>query len=105
MSGLDEKGELLPCPFCGGEAEQKSPAQPHGGMVNCRSCGAEAFGPKWNRRAPWRTEAWDALHKWVWEQRHALFTVDPDFMPKHVTLKAVHDKMRELATTPAEPRT
>lgn len=38
--------ELLPCPFCGSAAE-------HGaqGMVQCRSCGASAFGPKWNRRA------------------------------------------------------
>lgn len=42
--------ELLPCPFCGGKAERPTPDAPHGGMVQCSSCGASAFGPKWNRR-------------------------------------------------------
>ena len=46
----DPTPALLPCPFCGGDAEQPSPESPHGGMINCQSCGAEAFGPKWNTR-------------------------------------------------------
>jgi restriction alleviation protein Lar len=41
---------LKPCPFCGGEAERPRPNDPHGGMVQCVSCGASAFGPKWNAR-------------------------------------------------------
>lgn len=41
---------VKPCPFCGGRAEQSNPDAPHGGMVHCVSCGAEAFGPKWNSR-------------------------------------------------------
>lgn len=45
-----EGGWLKPCPFCGGPAAQGSPEQPHGGMVSCTSCGAQAFGPKWGRR-------------------------------------------------------
>jgi hypothetical protein len=44
--------KLLPCPFCGGRAERPTPEAPHGGMVQCSSCGASAFGPKWNRRTP-----------------------------------------------------
>ncbi len=55
--------ELLPCPFCSGRAEQRNPEQPHGGMVHCVSCGAEAFGPKWNTRAttPTASELVEAL--------------------------------------------
>ncbi|RWX26618.1 hypothetical protein EHH54_34705 [Rhizobium leguminosarum] len=49
--------EIKPCPFCGGKAEQKNPEEPHGGMVRCVSCGAEAFGPKWNRRCQF--DGWD----------------------------------------------
>lgn len=48
---MSEIPELKPCPFCGGRAEQGKPEEPHGGMVHCISCGAVAFGPKWNRRA------------------------------------------------------
>lgn len=49
--------EMKPCPFCGGEAERPHPEEPHGGMVQCKCCGAEAFGPKWNRRALSRRRA------------------------------------------------
>lgn len=49
---------LEPCPFCGGEAKQQTPEAPHGGMVQCTSCGAAAFGPKWNRRSAPPIDGW-----------------------------------------------
>jgi len=51
-----EAGELLPCPFCGGEAEKKIGVAPED-WVNCTQCGASTrFGygravvKLWNRR-------------------------------------------------------
>lgn len=44
--------KLLPCPFCGGAAEQL-----HGFYVQdvqCKACGAIADTDKWNTRAPCR---------------------------------------------------
>lgn len=46
--------------------------------------------------------AWVQLRAWLMAQRLALQTNDPDFMPKHETLKSVGAKMRELvAPVPA----
>ena len=44
--------ELLPCPFCG-EAATHSFNSLYGdmSMASCKSCGATAYAPKWNRRA------------------------------------------------------
>ena len=44
--------ELLPCPFCG-EAAKHSFNSLYGdmSMASCKSCGATAYAPKWNRRA------------------------------------------------------
>lgn len=57
--------DLKACPFCGGEAERKNEDRPHGGMVNCKRCGAEAFGPKWNSRSYQLTpeEVWEIICK------------------------------------------
>ena len=43
---------LLPCPFCG-EAAKHSFNSLYGdmSMARCKSCGATAYAPKWNRRA------------------------------------------------------
>ena len=43
---------LLPCPFCG-EAAKHSFNSLYGdmSMASCKSCGATAYAPKWNRRA------------------------------------------------------
>lgn len=43
---------LLPCPFCG-EAAKHSFNSLYGAMSmsSCKSCGATAYAPKWNRRA------------------------------------------------------
>ena len=44
--------ELMPCPFCG-EAAKHSFNDFYGdmSMACCKSCGATAYAPKWNRRA------------------------------------------------------
>lgn len=59
---LTAAGVLLPCPFCGGEAEEKD------NWVFCISCGVgyEEFDPKeskeaWNTRSPVLTPAQLAL--------------------------------------------
>ena len=46
------EAELLPCPFCG-EAAKHSFNSLYGdmSMASCKSCGATAYAPKWNRRA------------------------------------------------------
>lgn len=66
--------DILGCPFCGGKAERPRPNDPHGGMVQCVSCGASAFGPKWNRRAPAHPPVqvpvkWESPEEWEIEQR------------------------------------
>lgn len=53
-----DAGDLLPCPFCGGEAEWRdgSSTKPY---IRCRECGMRTGGSyacdklkaKWNRRA------------------------------------------------------
>lgn len=50
---VTKRGELLPCPFCGGEAVMQD------NWIFCRRCGVgyEEFDPKeskkaWNTRAP-----------------------------------------------------
>ena len=53
--------ELMPCPFCG-EAAKHSFNDFYGdmSMACCKSCGAQAYAPKWNRRAvlaKWGTPA------------------------------------------------
>ena len=55
------EAELLPCPFCG-EAAKHSFNSLYGdmSMASCKSCGATAYAPKWNRRAvlaKWGTPA------------------------------------------------
>lgn len=61
--------ELMPCPFCGGEAlERGDPNARLARWVNCKTCNADMVGKtldeaiaKWNRRSPvaegggWRT--------------------------------------------------
>lgn len=43
--------ELLPCPFCGGTAEPAyNDLQDDMSMARCVSCGAEAYGRKWQMR-------------------------------------------------------
>ena len=47
------QSELLPCPFCGGEAERYTAAVGVGfenRQVQCRNCGASAFDKKWQVR-------------------------------------------------------
>ena len=46
------EAEQLPCPFCG-EAAKHSFNSLYGdmSMASCKSCGATAYAPKWNRRA------------------------------------------------------
>ena len=53
--------ELLPCPFCG-EAANHSFNSLYGdmSMASCKSCGATAYAPKWNRRAV--LAKWGASH-------------------------------------------
>lgn len=48
---MTKKDELLPCPFCGSEAERRfNVLLKNMSMVSCSSCGAEAYDKKWNRR-------------------------------------------------------
>lgn len=48
----DERGALLPCPFCGDQAEYKYNAfYGDDSMAVCRCCGAQAFWRKWQARA------------------------------------------------------
>lgn len=49
---LTERGELLPCPFCGGEVEEQD------NWIFCINCGVgyEEFDPKESRKA-WNTRA------------------------------------------------
>jgi len=42
--------ELLPCPFCAGEARYSSPDKI--GPVFCSECGAMVNAKEWNRRTP-----------------------------------------------------
>lgn len=73
--------ELLPCPFCGGEAEMLTAESMHGGYMfgimcnDCRSRGdvydteAEAIAA-WNSRADYHgyeqaaIEAWESIKAW-----------------------------------------
>ncbi len=55
--------ELLPCPFCGGEAKrytigEDEPANTGGDVINCTKCGASShveFGYKENLVSHWNT--------------------------------------------------
>ena len=78
MTAQDQQSRaLLPCPFCGGDAEPRSNGfNGDMSMAACKCCGATAYAPKWNRRAPAaQVQAmgrvppcpypcgWDGLHK------------------------------------------
>lgn len=55
--------ELLPCPFCGGEAELYSTVPTHDGFWSCicRDCGAStSFGSEAEAITAWNTRAEDA---------------------------------------------
>ncbi|MDP9645859.1 Lar family restriction alleviation protein [Paraburkholderia caledonica] len=44
---------LLPCPFCGGQAEMTFNAfYQNNSIATCKVCGASAFWKKWNARTP-----------------------------------------------------
>lgn len=67
---MTEAGVLLPCPFCGGEAEEQD------NWVFCIDCGVgyEEFDPKesmeaWNTRAPILTSTQLALLRIAEEPR------------------------------------
>ena len=67
---ITERGELLECPFCGGEVEEQD------NWIFCTNCGVgyEEFNPEaskelWNRRAPILTETQLALLKIAQEPR------------------------------------
>lgn len=49
---ITERGELLPCPFCGGEADEKD------NWIFCIDCGVgyEEFDPEESKKA-WNTRA------------------------------------------------
>jgi hypothetical protein len=48
----DDRGALLPCPFCGDQAEYKyNSFHDDDSMAVCRCCGAQAFWKKWQARA------------------------------------------------------
>ena len=78
---ITKNGKLLPCPFCGGEAETLTAESMYGGYLfgimcnDCRSRGdvydteAEAIAA-WNSRADYHgyeqaaIEAWESIKKW-----------------------------------------
>ena len=84
------EAELLPCPFCG-EAAKHSFNSLYGdmSMASCKSCGATAYAPKWNRRA--------VLAKWgapAPQGDVAAWLVLADGEPHHVTPGASDDAAR-----------
>lgn len=58
---MDEKQELKPCPFCGGD--NISPLQWPRTMERCNSCGAK--GPDTWLHSTWNTRAVDPAWKYV----------------------------------------
>lgn len=47
------RADLLPCPFCGGDAVARfNDFLGDMSIAACKCCGATAYAPKWNRRAP-----------------------------------------------------
>lgn len=61
-NGITSEVTLLPCPFCGGEAELYSTVPTHGGFwwCVCRDCGAStSFGSEAEAIATWNTRAED----------------------------------------------
>lgn len=87
--------ELLPCPFCGGEAETLTAESMHGGYLfgimcnDCRSRGDvydtedEAIAA-WNTRAAYEMEGWFYLPK----PKQRLFDYTTGFSFDDVSLKA-----------------
>lgn len=70
--------ELLPCPFCGGEAELKEYKPNVSGVAICMECGARSSICKNNHTGGWKPKAVEA-----WNTRTA--TTDTEFA------RAVHD--------------
>lgn len=84
---------LLPCPFCG-EAAKHSFNSLYGdmSMASCKSCGATAYAPKWNRRAvlaKWGTPAPVGVGEVAERYRNAIASACegwtmPDGLRKHL---------------------
>ena len=84
---------LLPCPFCG-EAAKHSFNSLYGdmSMASCKSCGATAYAPKWNRRAvlaKWGTPAPVGVGEVAEHYRNAIASACegwtmPDGLRKHL---------------------
>jgi len=87
------EAELLPCPFCG-EAAKHSFNSLYGdmSMASCKSCGATAYAPKWNRRAvlaKWGTPAPVGVGEVAERYRNAIASACegwtmPDGLRKHL---------------------
>ena len=104
--------ELLPCPFCG-EAATHSFNSLYGdmSMASCKSCGATAYAPKWNRRAV--LEKWGQPAQaeepfcWHWENTFNGGTGTVKKNPETLGINMVHPdhKWTALYTAPQPTQT
>ena len=88
QTGLPAAQELLPCPFCGGEAfidaEKFSYTQP--GVVKCRDCGC-AY-------STWATDAGDA-----WNTR-----VAPTLSGAEAEIARLKEALHKIGYAPKDPK-
>ena len=59
---METKTELLPCPFCGGEAEYRDDGQI--GRIQCTRCLAQTGG-----EYSWRSSDWEETEASEWNTR------------------------------------
>lgn len=62
---MSDETTLIPCPFCGGEAELKEYKPNVSGVAICKECGARSPICKNDHTGGWRPKAIEA-----WNQRH-----------------------------------
>lgn len=107
--------ELLPCPFCGGEAERftigdDEPNNAGGDVITCTKCQASShveFGRKENL-----VDRWNTRHREQEIREQPLDTIQrlgqefdaPEASPSPVTGEALREALADLATAEAEYR-